>query len=200
MSFLNARLPMRLAAGLRIGPRWKTEVTPLDSGREVRDQKWLYPKWEAVGSTAAFTVEGRRAMRNWFVAVRGRACVFRVRDPLDYQAVNEPIAPAIGTRNPVQLLKTYAIPLLDSGVVAVVTRVQAPVPAGFVLHADGAAVDGELDDLAGLFTPAEPWEGDVFTWSGPFDRWMRFESDAGAITAAAHNAQTADIELVEVRR
>lgn len=197
MSFVNASLPRRLGAGLRIGPRWKTQITPLKNGREFRNREWLYPVWFARGSMGAFTPADRVAMRNWFVAVCGQHLAFRVMDPLDHLADGEVIAPTIGTSTPVQLLKTYAI---DGAGTSVSTLVQAPVDGSVTVYRNGSPVTCTVDDETGLVTPAAPWAAGDYTWSGRFERWMRFESDENAVTATALNAYTADIELVEVRR
>jgi len=197
MSFINARLPERLAAGLVIGPEWRTEIVPLDNGREVRDAKWLYPRWKAIGNMAAFEPAERQALLRWFIATRGMLNAFRVKDPLDWVAANEPIAPVVGTTTPVQLFKSYGI--AEAGV-SVPVRIQAPVEGTVTVYADGVAVAGTLDAGTGLFTPDEAWDGADFTWSGQFDRWMRFASDHGAVTAVAKHVLTADVELVEVRR
>lgn len=195
MSFINERLPETLGAGLVIGPEWKTEIVPLDNGREVRDAKWLYPRWRASGSMGAFSQVERRELQSWFVAVRGRHGVFRVRDPIDFVAESETIAPAIGTLTPVQLLKTYSIRAAASAAVLI----QAPVDGTVVVYRNGAPVSVTVDHLTGLVTPTAPWVAGDYTWSGEFDRWMRFDSDHGRITAIAPRALTVDIELIEVR-
>jgi uncharacterized protein (TIGR02217 family) len=196
MSFVNKRLPLRLGAGLRISPTWKTRVTMLDNGREVRNREWLYPIWRAWGSLGAFTPDDRVAMRRWFVAMAGRHMAFRVRDPLDFTATDEVIAPSIGTSTPVQLLKTFAI----DGLAGVSVLIQAPVDGSVTVYRNGSPVTCTVDDETGLVTPAAPWAAGDYTWSGQFDRWMRFDSDENAVQANALNAYTADIELVEVRR
>lgn len=195
MSFINARLPRRITAGLRIGPEWKTRVVELDNGREVRNREWLYPRWRASGNMAAFTPDDRAALRQWFVAVAGKHQAFRVQDPLDHMAANEALAPAIGTSTPVQLVKTYGIAGTGVGVAALI---QAPVVA--TVYRNGVPVPVTVDMETGLVTPDAPWAAGTYTWSGQFDRWMRFDSDWGALTAEAPNVYTADIELVEVRR
>lgn len=195
MSFINASLPRRIAAGLRIGPEWRTEIVPMDNGREVRDAKWLYPRWRASGNMGAFEAADRAAFRGIFVAARGKWAAFRVLDPLDCVASGEPLAPTPGSTAPVQLTKTY-----DFGPAAVTLRIQAPVAGSVTVYADGSPVAGVLDSDTGLFTPTNPWSGTAFTWSGQFERWMRFDSDWGALNADAMNAFTADIELIEVRR
>lgn len=195
MSFINARLPRRITAGLRIGPEWKTRVTELDNGREVRNREWRYPRWRASGNMAVFTPDDRAALRHWFVAVAGKHQAFRVQDPVDHIAANEPIAPVIGTLTPVQLVKSYDI--AGTGV-GVSTLIQAPVTAA--VFREGSPVAVTVDEETGLVTPDAPWAAGTYTWTGEFDRWMRFDSDWGAVAAEAANVYTADIELIEVRR
>lgn len=197
MSFINARLPRRISAGLRIGPEWRTQVVDLDNGREVRNAQWLYPRWRASGNMGAFSETDRAELRRLFVAARGKLYAFRVYDPVDYSAAGEVIAPSVGTTTPVQLIKTYTFPGDSSGVTIKVT---APVAGSVTVFRDGTAVAGTLDASTGLFTPSTTWLAGAYTWTGQFDRWMRFDSDWGSLTANALNAYTADIELVEVRR
>jgi uncharacterized protein (TIGR02217 family) len=129
-----------------------------------------------------------------FHACRGQLHAFRFKDWNDFQAVNEPLAPAVGTTTPVQLVKTYSF-----GGEATTRLIQAPV-VGAVVRADGVAVAGTLDTETGLFTPGAAWAGSVFTWTGEFDVWVRFASDFNAFTIGNWQAHTVDIELIEVRR
>lgn len=197
MSFINARLPRRISAGLRIGPEWRTQVVELDNGREVRNGQWLYPRWRASGNMGAFSETDRAEFRRLFVAARGRLYAFRVYDPVDCTATGESLAPTVGTQTPAQLIKTYTFPGDSSGVVVKVT---APVDGTVVVYRDGTPVAVTVDDETGLVTPDANWQAGTYTWAGQFDRWMRFDSDWGALTANAMNAYTADVELVEVRR
>lgn len=197
MSYIDARLPRKLSAGLRIGPEYNTRVVPFANGREQRNRQWLYPKWRASGNMAAFTEDDRKAFRDMFVACGGKWAAFRVFDPLDYFANNEPLAPAVGTSTPVQLVKTYTFP---GSATSATVLIQAPIAGTVTIYKDGVAVAGTLDDTKGLFTPDAPWAAGVYTWTGQHERWMRFDSDWGAVTANALHVYTTDIELVEVRR
>ncbi|QQP96484.1 DUF2460 domain-containing protein [Lysobacter enzymogenes] len=145
----------------------------------------------------AFNADDRQALINMFVAAQGKWACFRVFDPTDYFVTNEPLAPPIGSSTPVQLVRNYAFP--GSNVYGT-ALIQAPVASTVVINKDGSPVDGTLNDQLGLFTPSSPWAPGTFTWTGQYDRWMRFDSDWGAFTANALNAFTADIDLVEVQR
>lgn len=195
--YINARLPRRIAAGFKVGPSFRTHVVTLDSGREQRNRQWRYPKWRGSGNMAAFTPADRQALISIFVAVGGQWGAFRFHDPTDHLAANESIAPAVGSSTPVQLVRSYVFP---GSATAIEVLVQAPVAGTVTVYRDGMPVAGTLDDQLGLFTPSAPWAAGTYTWSGQYDRWMRFENDWGALTAAHDNVYTADIELVEVRR
>ncbi|KGQ19937.1 DUF2460 domain containing protein [Lysobacter dokdonensis DS-58] len=182
MAYLTTRMPERIAAGFVIGPRWQTLVVPLDNGREQRNAQWLFPKYEARANIGMFNAADRQAIRNLFMACRGRANPFRVRDPLDYTATAQPLYTVGGVT---YLARSYAY-----GGETAYRLIQAPVTATL----SGA---GSVDLTTGIVTGANPVAD---TWTGTFDIWMRFESDFGAITATTTNVQTADIELVEVRR
>jgi uncharacterized protein (TIGR02217 family) len=197
MSYINATMPRRIAAGFKIGPRWKTDITVMDNGREQRNRGWLYPRWEGSGNLGAFSPEDRQALIAMFVVAGGRWSAFRVFDPTDHYVSNEPVAPDFGTSMPLQLMRGYTFP--GSGV-SVPVLVQAPIGSTVVVKRNGTPVAGTLDDTLGLFTPAAPWEHGLYTWTGQYERWMRFDSDWGAFTANAMNAYTADIDLIEVRR
>jgi uncharacterized protein (TIGR02217 family) len=147
--------------------------------------------------SAAFnnlSAAGQREVMAAFYAARGRLYAFRFNDPLDNVAEGEPIAPAIGTTDAVQLTRTYRL-----GPEAATRRIQA-IATAVIRDSAGTAVAGSLDAGKGLFVPAAAWADDDYTWSGEFDVWVRFDSDHNAFTLGDLDAHSADIELVEVRR
>lgn len=196
MGKLDVRLPKKLMAGLTIGPEWKSDVILMANGVEKRAGLWMYPRWRATGSMAAYTDHDREGFRGMFITAKGRLNAFRVQDPLDWIVSGEPLAPEVGTETPVQLMRRYTWP--GAGVTYDVP-VRAPVAGTVTVYVDGDPVDGTLDATTGLFTPDDNWAAGAYTWSGQFDHWMRFDSDWGALVAPSSNVQTAQIELVEVR-
>lgn len=195
MAFIDTRMPRRIAAGFTVGPEWKTLVVPLDNGREQRNRQWLYPRWRGQGNMGSFKPADRQELMGMFVAVGGRLNAFRFFDPTDHSVEGEAIAPSIGTSSPVQLVRTYGF-----GSASAIVLIQAPVAGTVTVFRNGVAVSGTLDATTGLFTPAAPWVAGTFTWTGQYDRWMRFDSDWSAFTADALDVWTADIDLIEVRR
>jgi len=192
--FIDTRLPECVAYGFQGGPEWNTAIVELDNGGEVRNGQWRYPRMRYSAAFNNLSAAGQREVMAAFYAARGRLYAFRINDPLDNVAEAEPIAPAIGTTDAVQLTRTYRL-----GPEAATRRIQAIVTA-VIRNSAGTAVAGSLDAGKGLFVPAAAWADDDYTWSGEFDVWVRFDSDHNAFTLGDLDAHSADIELVEVRR
>ncbi|TDB26379.1 hypothetical protein ATCM_01075 [Stenotrophomonas sp. ATCM1_4] len=192
--FIDTRLPECVAYGFQGGPEWNTAIVELDNGGEVRNGQWRYPRMRYSAAFNNLSAAGQREVMAAFYAARGRLYAFRFNDPLDNVAKAEPIAPAIGTTDAVQLTRTYRL-----GPESATRRIQAIVTA-VIRNSAGTAVAGSLDAGKGLFVPALAWADDDYTWSGEFDVWVRFDSDHNAFTLGDLDAHSADIELVEVRR
>lgn len=195
MTYINTRLDDRVAYGFTGGPEWSTQVVMLDNGREQRNAQWLYPRHRYSAEYRNLAPERRQQVLAAFYAARGQAYPFRFKDWNDYTASNEPIAPAIGTSTPVQLVKTYAF-----GGQASTRLIQAPVAGTVTVFRNGTPVSGTLDDETGLFAPDSAWTAGTYTWSGQFDVWVRFASDYNAFSLENVGVGSAAIELIEVRR
>jgi uncharacterized protein (TIGR02217 family) len=85
--FINTRLSLRVASGFVGAPQWSTRVTPLASGREVRNKQWLYPQQKYTGNIGAFTEADRNEMLGLFYVCAGQWGAFRFSDRVDYIAV-----------------------------------------------------------------------------------------------------------------
>lgn len=194
--FIDQRMSVRVASGFIGGPEWNTNVQRLASGRESRNKEWLYPKHHYTANVGAFTQADREELRSMFYVCAGQWGAFRFRDLVDYVAAGEFLPVVVGTKTPVQLIKTYTF-----GGQHAARPIQAPVAGSVaVMDSDGVtAIAGTLDHLTGLFTPTDNWPSASATWSGQFDVWVRFVSDYGAFTAIRPELLTADIELLEVR-
>lgn len=193
MNYIPIRLSTCVAYGFSGGPNYSTLVVDLDNGREQRNQQWLYPKHSYSATYLNLSKQAQREILAAFHAAGGRLLAFRFKDWNDFEAIAEPLAPAIGTSTPVHLIKTYSF-----GPQSRVRLIQAPVTAS--IKRNGVAVAGTLDAGTGLFTPSAPWVAGTFTWDGEFDVWVRFASDFNAFSIGAPNARTSDVELIEVRR
>lgn len=192
---IDWRLPSRIAAGFKGGPEWQTRVTPLRNGREVRNREWLYPRYRYSANFGAFNAQDRQALIGAFMATGGKHLLFRFRDPTDFIVAAEPLLPVVGTSTPVQLSRRYSF-----GPSYATSLLQAPVAGTTVVRRDGVPIAVTVDALTGLVTPSAPWASGAYTFDTQYDRWVRFDSDWGAFTAATPGVWTSDIDLVEVPR
>lgn len=195
MTFIDERLPPRIAAGFKGGPLWNTRINTRRNGRENRNRQWLHAQYKYTANFGAFNDADRQTLVRIFQATAGRWAAFRFKDPTDYFVTGEVLAPEFGTSTPIQLIRTYWF-----GSASSVSLIQAPVGGTVTVYRNGVAVAGTLDAMTGIFTPAAPWALGDYTWSGQYDRWVRFDSDWGAFVANAQGVWTADMELIEVPR
>lgn len=192
---IDYRLPSRVAAGFKGGPEWETRMRALRSGRELRNRKWLYPRYRYTANIGAFNATDRQALIGVFMAAAGKHMLFRFKDPTDFIVAGEPLSPTIGTSAPVQLSRRY--PFGPSSGVALL---QAPVAGTLVVRLNGTPISVTVDTTTGIVTPGAPWAAGTYTFDCQYDRWVRFDSDWGAFTASAQGVWTAEIDLVEVLR
>lgn len=114
MAFLETpRFPDRLVAGVTGGPEFATLVAHTQGGSRTTQSQWSLPlrRWQVqhipVSDRASYL-----ALLNHFMAVRGRANGFRLRDPFDYtdDGVGY-LEQGQGTGLPaLQLTKRYGLP------------------------------------------------------------------------------------------
>lgn len=182
MAFIATRMPEKIVSGFLIGPRWQTQVVPMDNGREQRNAEWLYPKYEARANMGAYDSTTRASIRNMYMACRGKLHAFRVKDPLDYTASAQPLVTVGGV--------TYLSKAYTFGTETASRLIQAPVTAAL----SGA---GSVDLTTGIVTGAN---AAVDTWTGTFDIWMRFDTDWNAVSAKTTDIWDIELELIEVRR
>jgi uncharacterized protein (TIGR02217 family) len=198
MARINERMPPKIAAGFVCGPMFKTNVATRANGVEDRNRDWLYGRFKATASYAAFTTAEQDMLDNIFQATAGMWAAFRFRDisrPARYRVANQLLSPEIGASTPLQVMRTYTWGLTTP------RMIQAVDASAFVLNIDGSPyTDFTLDDELGLLTPDTTWPAGVYTWSGRHDLWMRFNSDWHASTAVTQKITTAEIELIEDRQ
>lgn len=140
MAFLESpRFPDRLTAGLEGGPAFSTSVIRVQSGQRTASINWSHPlrTWRVqhipVSAPALFA-----ALRDFFMAVRGQAHGFRIRDPFDWQDDGVGfLAEGLGTGMPtLQLTKRYGLPgwysyrPIYKPVAVALKRNGSPIPPG----------------------------------------------------------------------
>lgn len=197
--FHNERLSLPLSLGANGGPEWRTQVTQLASGRELRNAQWARGRrrWDLGG--VGLSLGQMRELSDFFNARQGRRFGFRFRDPLDWNScapdgVISATDQIIGTGD-----GTTAVFQLSKSSVGQVTR---PVPETVKVALDGVEQSNgwAVDDLTGLVTfDAPPATNEMITAGFEFDIPVRFDVDALTISFDAPNAvRVASLPIIEI--
>lgn len=207
MAFHEVRLPDDIERGANGGPRFKTDVFPLNSGREQRNIVWenVRGEWDIgyglMNMETELAVTHVRQVLKFFMARWGRAYGFRFKDWSDYQ-IGDPDSPGmaeqlIGLGDDVttdfQIFKRYT----DDGGFTYDRTIRKIVNGSYVVYLDGVAQtegggsDYTIDINTGVITfntaPAStggsgPGGEEVVAIDCEFDVPVRFEDDHLRIT------------------
>lgn len=193
MARIDERLNDCVSQQFTGGPRFKTNTVLMDSGDEVRNRRWVYPKHEYSAQFLNFNEADRDDIIAMQHVAAGSWLDFRFKDWMDFTATDETLAPVVGTTTPVQLIKTYT-----KGAFTSQRIIQAVLTA--TIYRNGVAVAGTLDDELGTFVPNFVWVAGTFMWSGTFDVWVHFTEDYNPFSATDLHHWTAPILLEESRQ
>ena len=197
MDFIEARLLDKVSYGTQAGIAYRTEIKTLASGHERRAQKWTRPLARFGVVYKNLRPEDREEVVRAFRACAGRARGFRMRDPLDWTAVREPLGIATGDPQIIQLYKSYTFgPIVEIG----------PIykPVLVTVYADEDVIAATVDNATGLITVTAT-AGAELSWSGTFDKPVRFDNDDLMWSVDAREGWTSnriastDVSLTEIR-
>lgn len=197
-TFIESRLLDKVAYGTQSGIEFRTDLRALRSGREIRSRLWQYPLTRFSIIYRALRPEDRELVVHAFRAAGGRHRAFRMRDPLDFEASRAPLGLADGTTQIIQLTKTYTF-----GPVTETQPIYKPVDGSVIVFADDVAIGAAVDTTTGLIQVTAT-AGAVLTWSGRFDKPVRFDSDElmwslDTRTPNEDRLASTDISLTETR-
>lgn len=186
MTFHNVRLPIEVERGAQGGPHFRTNITTLASGLELRNALWTRSRgaWEiGYGIQSQDSDDSNfNDVVDFFYARQGMLHEFRFRDWSDYR-----ISPAqvIGAGNGAQtifrIVKKYT-----SGPATHERRITRPDTATLAVTVNGVAktLGTDYTESMGVlvFTPAPPAGHDVAV-ACEFDVPVRFDTDHLGIVA-----------------
>ena len=105
MSFIDQQFPTDISYGSSGGPSWKTEIVPVMSGVEYRNQRWSKTRYKFDVSMGVRTASQMSDLLSFFHEMRGAFHSFRYKDWNDYTVTDEAL---VITGGPTcQLSKTY---------------------------------------------------------------------------------------------
>ena len=185
--------PDYLAPGLELGPMFATDVIRVNSGHEASNVRWSQALRVWNGATTHRTEAERLAIEAFFLAAKGRANPFRLRDITDYKDEGRGVVTLV-SGNVYQLGKTYT-----SGAQIHTRDIRKPRSGEVSVQGGGTY---SLDTTTGRVTHTG---GGVPTgWTGLFDVPVRFDHDQ-LVFEFAGRSQTKpvflaqELRLVEVR-
>ena len=216
--FHDTRFPTRFQYGAQATPMFKTMINENSAGYEQRNQLWAQARRKYSYENALETEDQYLEVLAFFMARRGPAYSFRVKDWFDYRVEtgegimrgtvsNELVGN--GSTTTFQLSKLYP----DS--VATFERpIYLPVDqsvyttdednlVAFEVYVSAVLmnpVDYTVDYLTGVITfDTAPADEATLTWTGQFDVPVRFETDELPSTYAQWNDLQAGLNMIEVR-
>lgn len=167
--FIEQRILDRVAYGTQCGTQFKTKVSTLRNGAETRKRQWLRPLDRFTVIYGLLLPDDRKYVYDQFLACGGMFAGFRFRDPLDYIATREVLGVADGTLQAFQLRKAY-----NFGGVTGYREIYKPVNA--IFYANGIQIGGGFNPATGVAN-IQATAGAEITWSGEFDKPVRFDTD-----------------------
>jgi uncharacterized protein (TIGR02217 family) len=147
--FDNVRLELGFDYSAVGGPTINAETVRTDNGSATTNATWkdMLGVWD-VGTRNMLSAE-KDYLLNFFRARQGPARGFRLKDWVDYKAVNQSIGTGDGANKDFQLVKRYV-----SGPTTITRTITKPVVAGMVVYVDGVSKSFVVDDLTGIVTMA----------------------------------------------
>ncbi len=209
MAFHEALFPLDVARGARGGPERRTDVVPLGSGREERNQRWSRSRRRWDGGYGVKSLAALAQVVEFFEERRGRLHGFRWRDRLDCKSCAPHLAPAArdqtlgagdGARREFQLIKRYG-----GAFAPYVREISKPVAGSVRIAVAGVEAPAsrfEVDPASGLVRFAQahaPAAVAAVTAGFLFDTPARFDVDYLEVDLSAFDAgEIPSIPLIEI--
>nr|WP_315210080.1 TIGR02217 family protein [uncultured Albidiferax sp.] len=201
MDFMDVRFPVDISYGSTSEPRFSTSVVEVQSGDSARNARWNTPLFDFDASLKIRNPAQFAAVRDLFMAARGRWRVFRFKDWTDYTGTAQPLGNADGVITNFQLQKTYS-----PGPYAMVRKITKPVAGTVKIYRNGTLITGwTLNTLTGLVSFTAPPAAGAITADFEFDVPVRFDIDSLPTELVARKPSNTlvlspgTVKLVEVR-
>jgi uncharacterized protein (TIGR02217 family) len=105
----SAILSDKLAVGYTSGPEFLTAITTVSSGYERRNARRANPRWRFDFSIAELDDDQIRQMLDFYMGRRGPLYSWLLKDPWNYQLIDETILTAAGGETTAQIIKRYDV-------------------------------------------------------------------------------------------
>jgi uncharacterized protein (TIGR02217 family) len=205
-NFIEApRFPEDISYGSRGGPVWRTNVVVVDSGAEVRNQQWSYPRHEYDVAYGVKEIGQLEDFISYFHVVAGRAVGFRYKDHADYKSckttatINSSdcvISSAADGSTSYQIYKTYT-----QGSYVRRRKILKPISTSLLVSVNGTVTTAfTVDSTLGLLNfGAAPGAGVVIKAGFEFDVPVRFDTDSLSVNLSDYQVGAAQVPLIELK-
>jgi uncharacterized protein (TIGR02217 family) len=190
-AFDDVLFPLALGREAEVAPEVSTAIVTSAGGREVRNAEWAEARTSYDVGPGVRSEADIAALLGFFRARMGPARGFRLRDPFDWQAADEPIGTGDGANSVFALAKHYG---------EVARRITRPVAGSVRVEVGGVEVGFSLGAAGVVTLDDPPAAGAAVTASFAFDVPVRFAEDRLSVSRATFMAGAApSVPLVEVR-
>lgn len=195
--FNETRLLDVVDYGTSFAQAFNTRITTLTSGHERRNADWAAPLGSFSVMYNALRSEHHKAVYDAHMSCMGRLIGFRFKDWSDFTALDEPLAVGTGVEQTVQLSTLH-----NFGLIQYTRNIYKPVTGTVTIEADGVPIIAQVNYITGKASFIAP-VGSAVTWSGEFDKPVRFESDKLTLQSESWTESglmlSADVDLLEIR-
>jgi uncharacterized protein (TIGR02217 family) len=190
--FDDVSLPIALGREAEVIPELSTAIVTSAGGAERRNAAWAQARTRYDVGPGVRSEADIAALLGFYRARMGPARGFRLRDPFDYEAKDQPIGTGDGQTARFQLVKSYG---------ETVRRITRPVAGTVALKLNGVATAAFTLGAGGVVTlDIAPAAGVKLTASFLFDVPVRFAEDQLRVSRATFLAgAAASVPLVEIR-
>ncbi|MGN8001194.1 DUF2460 domain-containing protein [Sphingomonas sp. 22176] len=190
--FDDVSFPIALGREAEVVPELSTAIVTSAGGAERRNAAWAQARTRYDVGPGVRSEADIAALLAFYRARMGPARRFRLRDPFDYQAKDEPLGTGDGQTARFQLVRSYG---------ETVRRITRPVAGTVALKLNGVATSAFTLGAGGVVTlDVAPAAGVKLTASFLFDVPVRFAEDQLRVSRATFLAgAAASVPLVEIR-
>ena len=201
------RFPDDISYGSKTGPAFATSIVEQDSGSEIRNQYWTYPRHQFDVAYGVTTLDRLENLLYYFHVVAGRAVGFRYKDFFDFKSCAKGSTPTnldsilgvgTGALATFQLYKTY----LQTPYTRLRKILKPIVSTVIVAVAGVATTQFTCSGTTGIITFAGgniPGNGQSVTAGFEFDVPVRFDVDTLSINIEDYNVGSTSIPLIELK-
>ncbi len=204
MAFTENQFPPEINQGSGGGPMFNTEIATTTSGYETRNKKWSQARHKYNVSMGVRGAVDFEELKNFYMAMNGRANGFRFKDWGDYKSgsvldsvtnLDQVIGTGDGVNKVFQVVKTYTDGL------AYTRTIKKLVTGTLIVAVDGVATAAYTVDITtGIITfTTAPLDTLVVTAGYEFDVPCRFDTDSMQTIYSNFLIFDTELSAIEIR-